>query len=192
MPRNSETRSKIIRAAWSLFNERGYDDTTVEAIIERSGTSRGSFYHYFEGKDALPGTLSTIFDEKYEQLMTSLDQSMHSFDKLMALNRALFAMIENSIPLDMLAQLYATQLTTKGDKSLLDHNRIYYRLLRRIIAEGQEKGELTDAVSANDIVKVYALCERALLYDWCICNGEYSLSLYAGRMMPLFLAAYRQ
>ena len=46
------TKGRIIQAAWQLFYQQGYDDTTVEEIIEASGTSRGSFYHYFEGKDA--------------------------------------------------------------------------------------------------------------------------------------------
>ena len=47
------TKAKIVSAAWKLFYEQGYEATTVEEIIEESHTSRGSFYHYFEGKDAL-------------------------------------------------------------------------------------------------------------------------------------------
>lgn len=62
------TRGKIVSAAWRLFYEQGYEDTTVEEIIELSHTSKGSFYHYFDGKDALLSTLSTLFDEKYEEL----------------------------------------------------------------------------------------------------------------------------
>ncbi len=191
MARSGNTKSRIVQAAWSLFYEQGYDNTTVDEIIGKSGTSRGSFYHYFEGKDALLGSLSTLFDEKYVELMDRLDPAMDSFDKLMYLNRELFHMIENSISLDLLAQLYATQLLTRGEKHLLDRNRIYYRLLRRIVVEGQERGELSAEASVNDIVKAYALCERSLLYDWCICNGEYSLCRYAERMMPMFLSDFR-
>ena len=62
------TRSRIISAAWELFYENGYDDTTVEDIVQRSQTSKGSFYHYFSGKDQLLSSLSTLFDEKYEEL----------------------------------------------------------------------------------------------------------------------------
>lgn len=61
-------------------------------------------------------------------------------DQLLYLNSELFGMIENSISLDLLARLLSTQLTTSGEKHLLDHNRIYYKLLRRIIARGQRKG----------------------------------------------------
>ena len=60
-------------------------------------------------------------------------------------------------------------------------------LLRRIIAEGQAAGELTQSRSVNDMVKVYALCERALMYDWCLCGGDYSLAEYAARQLPVFL-----
>ena len=42
------TKGKIITAAWDLFYEQGYEDTTIEEIIDKSGTSKGSFYHYFE------------------------------------------------------------------------------------------------------------------------------------------------
>lgn len=67
MPKISEksTKSKIVSAAWKLFYERGYDGTTVEEIIFESGTSKGSFYHYFSGKDALLGLLADLFDQKY-------------------------------------------------------------------------------------------------------------------------------
>ena len=58
-----KTKSKIVSAAWKLFYEQGYEDTTIEEIIEESGTSKGSFYHYFEGKDALLGSLAYMMDE---------------------------------------------------------------------------------------------------------------------------------
>ena len=186
------TRGRIITAAWKLFYEQGYDDTTIEEIIEESATSRGSFYHYFEGKDALLSSLSYLFDEKYQELMETLDPNMDAFDKLMLLNRELFSMIENRISLDLLARLYSSQLITKGDKHLLDHNRTYYRLLRNIVVEGQERGQLQNDCSVKEMVKAYALCERALLYDWCLCNGEYSLVQYSAQMLPQFLSSFRK
>lgn len=174
-----------------LFYENGYDDTTVEEIVEESGTSKGSFYHYFSGKDALLSSLSDLFDDKYQELIPTLDPEMDSFEQLMYLNREMFLMIDDSISLDLTARLYASQLITTGEKHLLDHNRIYYKLLRQIVTEGQKKGELREDVSVNEIVKAYALCERALIYDWCISNGDYSLCQYAKSMMPVFLNSFR-
>ena len=185
--RGKNTKKKIVSAAWKLLYEQVYDNTTVDEIIELSGTSKGSFYHYFEGKDALLSSLSFVFDEKYEELIPTLDPDMDSFEKLLYLNQELFSLIESTISLDLLARLYSTQLVTKGEKHLLDHNRTYYKLLRQIVREGQEKGELRTDLTVNEITELYALCERALMYDWCICNGEYSLKNYAKTTMPMFL-----
>ena len=134
------TRASIVDAAWQLFYEQGYEDTTVEEIIAASHTSKGSFYHYFGGKDALLATLSDLFDQKYQDLQPTLDPAMPALDKLLFLNRALFQMIEDRVPLDLLARLLSTQLVTTGARHLLDHRRTYYRLLRQMADAGCRYG----------------------------------------------------
>lgn len=194
MPKKStkKTKSKIVTAAWKLFYDQGYENTTIEEIIAESGTSRGSFYHYFEGKDALLGSLSYMFDEKYEELEDGLrNLKEDSIGVLLYLNHELFQMIENSVDFDLLCRLLASQLTTSGEKHLLDRNRTYYRLLRKIILEGQEKNEITKKISANELVKHYALCERGMLYDWCLSNADYSLTEYAATYMTGYLEIFR-
>ena len=193
MPRKNSrnTKGRIISAAWKLFYEQGYEDTTVEDIVFESETSKGSFYHYFDGKDALLGTLAYVFDEKYEQLMKEMDPQLDALDKLVYLNHELFAMIESSISMDLLARLLSTQLLTRGEKHLLDRNRTYFKLLRQIITEGQKTGQLRDDRTVNEILRAYALWERALLYDWCLAGGEYSLVTYTNSVTPMFLESYR-
>ena len=181
------TKGKIVSAAWQLFYRQGYDDTTIDEIVEVSGTSRGSFYHYFEGKDALLSSLSYLFDEKYEDLMETMYMSLSPIDKLIFLNQELFSMIENTVSVDLLCQLFSSQLITKGERHLLNTNRTYYKLLRQITIEGQEQGYFKENLSINDITKAYAMFERGLMYDWCICNGDYSLCQYSAAMLPLFL-----
>ena len=185
------TRGRIISAAWKLFYEQGYENTTVEDIVFESETSKGSFYHYFDGKDALLGTLANVFDEKYEELMEVMDPEQDAMEKMIYLNHELFAMIDDSVSLELLTRLLSAQLLARGEKHLLDRSRVYFKLLRQIVAEGQKRGELRTDISANEIVKAYALWERALMYDWCLCGGEYSLVAYTDRMTPQFLASFR-
>ena len=193
MPRKNtrNTKGRIISAAWKLFYEQGYEETTVEDIVFESETSKGSFYHYFDGKDALLGTLANVFDEKYEQLTAVMDPSLDAMEKLVYLNHELFAMIDGGVSMDLLARLLSTQLLARGEKHLLDRNRIYFKLLRKIISQGQQAGQLRTDRTVNDIVKAYALWERALLYDWCLCGGEYSLVAYTDSVTPMFLESYR-
>lgn len=186
MPKKTNaTKSKIVNAAWNLFYEQGYENTTVDEIIARSGTSKGSFYHYFSSKDSLLSSLSYVFDEKYKELEPNLADKQTCFEKLMFLNQEMFKMIENKVDINLLSGLLSTQLITKGEKNLLDYNRYYYKLIRKIVEEGQDRGEIKSETNTSEIVKLYAMCERALMYDWCICEGDYSLSQYARSVLPL-------
>lgn len=51
--RGQATRAQLVGVAARLFTERGYDGTSIEAVLTESGVSRGSLYHHFPGKDAL-------------------------------------------------------------------------------------------------------------------------------------------
>lgn len=184
------TKGKIVSAAWKLFYDQGYDNTTIDEIVEASGTSRGSFYHYFDGKDALLSSLSYLFDEKYDELTETMNPDLNPADKLIHLNQELFLMIENTVSVELLCQLFSTQLTTKGEKHLLDTGRTYYRLLRQIAAEGKGSGFFREDLSVGDITRAYAMFERGLMYDWCIVGGTYSLCQYASVMMPMFLQGF--
>ena len=185
------TKGRIISAAWKLFYEQGYDNTTVEDIIFESETSKGSFYHYFEGKDALLGSLSMIFDEKYEALRQEMAPDMHAVDKLIYMNHELFTMIDNTVSVELLARLFSTQLTTKGEKHLLSRDRTYFKLLHQVVRQGLERHELRGDLTANEIINDYAMFERGLMYDWCLSDGDYALARHADRLMPMFLRSYQ-
>ena len=183
----NQTKSRIVSAAWRLFYQYGYDNTTIDDIVEASNTSKGSFYHYFESKDALLGSLSYLFDEKYDELAETLDPALSPLEKLIYLNRELFLMIENTVSVTLLCQLFARQLITRGERHLLEPDRTYYKLLRQITIEGQQQGLFRDDLSINDITRAYAMFERGMMYDWCLSNGSYSLLQYSQQMLPLFL-----
>ena len=182
-----QTKSRIVSTAWQLFYRYGYDKTTIDDIVEASNTSKGSFYHYFESKDALMGSLSYLFDEKYEELMETLDPNLDPLQKLIQMNQELFLMIENTVSVSLLSQLFSTQLITKGEKHLLEPDRTYYRLLRQIAIEGQEQGLFRKELSVNDIMRAYAMFERGMMYDWCLAGGNYSLTQYSQQILPLYL-----
>lgn len=191
MAEKQNVKRRIVDAAWKLFYEKGYDDTTVEDIIKLSETSKGSFYYYFGSKDSLLDTLSTILDEQYAELEKELPEEMNSFDKLMYLNYKAHLYMENKIDVALLASMYSTQLIAKGNRNLLDQNRIYYRLISRIIEEGHKRNQISREKSIYEITKFYSLCERALVSDWCLNRGDYSLAEYSKEYMPILMEHFR-
>lgn len=185
------TKQKIVDAAWKLFYTKGYDETTIEDIIKESKTSKGSFYHYFKGKDALLGTLSDLFDQKYLELAEEEDPDMSASDKLLHLNNELFHMIEENVDIHLLAYMYATQLTTDGKRHLLNNNRFYFQYITSIIKGGLDSGEFYQGFTLNQLVKIYAMFERSMLYDWALCKGAYSLTTISTYLLKSILDRFR-
>ena len=64
-PTPAATRDRLIEAARYLFWEKGYAATGLSDILARANANSGSFYHFFESKDAL---LRTVLDTYVEML----------------------------------------------------------------------------------------------------------------------------
>lgn len=186
------TQSRIIKAAWNLFHKHGYEQTTVDEIIAASKTSKGTFYHYFKGKEALLNTLSYLFDDKYEELAGVVDPELSAYDKLLFFNHELFNMIETSIDVNLLASLYSSQLVTKDKRSLLENDRYYFTWLTETISSAINSGEFKNTSTPQELLKIYAMYERALLYDWALCKGRYSLTEYSDKLLPHVLNQFRE
>lgn len=78
--RSRQTKEKIVQAAITLFQERGYEKTTSNDIAAEAGVSVGSFYVYFTDKRQL---LLTIFDRLADDLYKNVFDGLkaeHLFD----------------------------------------------------------------------------------------------------------------
>jgi AcrR family transcriptional regulator len=67
------TREQLIEVATRLFAERGYEDTSIEAVLTAAGVSRGALYHHFAGKDALfEAVVESVEDRITAELTTAI------------------------------------------------------------------------------------------------------------------------
>jgi AcrR family transcriptional regulator len=53
MARTSDTRQRLVESARYLFWERGFAGTSMADLLAHAGVNSGSFYHFFESKEAL-------------------------------------------------------------------------------------------------------------------------------------------
>jgi AcrR family transcriptional regulator len=61
--RGDATRSELIRVATELFAQRGYEGTSIEAVLSASGASRGALYHHFSSKaDLFEAVFASVED----------------------------------------------------------------------------------------------------------------------------------
>jgi len=75
----ARTRAALIDAAADLFAERGFDGTSVEAIAERAGFTRGAFYSNFSTKEEVFAAILQVrvYEGAYRQMMEAVLDSPH-------------------------------------------------------------------------------------------------------------------
>ncbi|WP_068873946.1 MULTISPECIES: TetR/AcrR family transcriptional regulator [unclassified Phenylobacterium] len=57
----SETRARIVECARVLFNRHGYDNVTIDMLMEAASLTRGGFYHHFRNKEEVFGEAVASF-----------------------------------------------------------------------------------------------------------------------------------
>jgi len=193
MNKEEGVKERIVDTAWKLFHEKGFEDTTLNDIIGAAHISKGSFYYYFDSKDTLLNTLSIILDRHYMELEIEMrDENIENcFDQLMYLNYRMHSYMDENIGPNLIGNLYSAQIVKKEGGNLLDRNRYYYKLMMSIVEEGQKRGEITDKYSVSVTVNMYSLVERALVTDWCMCNGTYPLGDFSREWMPILFRGFK-
>lgn len=71
------TRLKMIQAAFDLFHQQGVNATSVDEILEKSGTGKSQFYHYFNNKE---GIVHAVLQHMYETLKNDQLPLKHEMD----------------------------------------------------------------------------------------------------------------
>ena len=66
----------------------------------------------------------------------------------------------------------------------------YHVWLSEIIQNALDSGEFAPTSSAKDLMDIYAMFERALLYDWSLVKGKFSLTEKSDALLPHVLDAF--
>ena len=77
----------ILEAAKSLFEERGYESTTMADIAERAGFSKSALYFYFKGKDEI---YVTLIVEALWELRKRLEQIVQASEPALSMGDEIF------------------------------------------------------------------------------------------------------
>lgn len=191
-PYKKKTKEKIMNAAWQLFQEKGYEETTISEIIEKSGTSRSAFYHHFHGKDELLFTVAYTYDENYDLwLKEYYDPELHTVDNLISFNNYVMYAVENSPFCAFYSSLYGLQVMTEGVRHILNPDRRYYQILRQLLKEGISAGHIISQYSYSVLTDMITSFQIGITYNWCLQQKRYSLLQYGQELLNPFLESLR-
>ncbi len=126
-------RDRLAQAAIGLFNERGYEQTTVDDIAERAGLGRATFFRHYRSKDDV---IFPDHDRLLGQVRDRLRSSSHD-TALAAVSDAVRLVLLHYLDEGELARRrYALTSTVPAlrDREIVSVAR-YQRLFREFIAE---------------------------------------------------------
>ena len=94
---DSPTKDRLLHAAQELMLAKGYNATTVDEICEAAGLTKGSFFHYFRGKEELgaavlerycDSTMQMLQAAPHRQIKDPLKRLFGYLDFLMEMSRS--------------------------------------------------------------------------------------------------------
>ena len=83
MPRVSDMKERLTDAAMDLLWENSYGTTSVDAICERAGAKKGSFYYFFKSKSELAAAaLEADWKKKKREMDAIFSPTVQPLDRL--------------------------------------------------------------------------------------------------------------
>ena len=172
----ADTKEKLFKSAMSLFKEKGYYNVSVDEIVYKAGTSKGSFYTHFSSKDQVIIEHCKNYDRHYIEFYRDMKILKTSREKLINFVKSLYTFANETAGFDITYVLYDTQLSHSCEKAFInDENRPLYKILNEIIHTGQKKGEFITDLSIRELVKMVTRTMRGTFYDWCLHDGNFDL-----------------
>lgn len=175
-----ETKKKIYESAKQLFSEYGFENVSVDSIVEHAGVAKGSFYVHFKSKDALiAGFLTdyvTTLDFDYRTYYDSFSADLSASEILLALIGKIIDIIINKVGYGAIRHSYEVLISKTVDAGpLLEYNRDLYTILNLIINKGISQEEFKPAIPAQKLARHFIQTLRGYIYEWCIRYPNFDL-----------------
>jgi AcrR family transcriptional regulator len=179
-----DPRQEILRTAARLFQQRGYDATSMNDVAAALKLSKGGLYHHFQSKDEI---LFEIMDHAMEITQVRVLDPVRGIadpeERLRALIRLHIEVVLSPRDREITVMLHENHPLPPGlRKRINSRKKDYVHFLENLMAEVQEKGRhQTRKVSPR--AAAFALLGMInWIYQWYKPEGE----LQAQNLIPQF------
>ncbi len=140
-------REGVLAVAVQLFNEQGYDATSVSDLAQRLGLTKSALYHHFASKEEL---LAIALDEALSGLEAVLEHpeanTGRAFDRLRHVIRGAADVLVTELPAVTL--LLRVRGNGAVERDALERRRLFDQRVTRLVAEAQREGDVRTDVDA--------------------------------------------
>lgn len=138
----------LLAVVVEVFNERGYDGTSMEHLSARLGISKSAVYHHVASKQEL---LQMALDRALDGLFAVADQTRQlttpAVQKLEYLVRGSVGVLQDQLPYVTL--LLRVRGNTEIERTALDRRRKFDRYVAGLVKQAQDDGDFRADVDAT-------------------------------------------
>ena len=158
------TREHILNVAFNLFLQKSFKEVTMKDIVEKSGMSKGAFYHYFTSKEQLflelvNNVFSSVLDIPFEQFSKEslyhfyIDYVNYYVKNVRKQNQEQ----DGDIPgFNYISLIFdAIKLFPDFQQKLLLSKQIQQKAWVDIIKQARDKGEIISPMSDEQIANMF-------------------------------------
>ena len=183
------SRQRLLDATITLLGQKGFDDITIQEICSAAGMSAGNFYHYFKSKEAIVLALYGISDDYFEETVMPhlLASDESAIERIMefAQEQTGFAVRYGSEPM---GRLYRAQIAYNSTDFYSNQRGLVGGMVQ-LIQAGQQSGELSSELPAEQIANEVLLLIRGVILDW-IWRGTSDPQKTAAHMVRQYMKSY--
>ncbi len=162
-----QRKREIIETAFNLFVQNGYEQTSVQQIIDTLGISKGAFYHHFKSKDdLLDAVISDILEDVASEINQIANSDRDAVTKLTEIY-GIFRGKEDVLKL-ILAELYRDTNLKMRQKFVNQMLKIISAPLNKVLEQGKAEG-------AFDIVEVEGVAQLLIVMDMAVGEAIFGL-----------------
>jgi len=133
--------ASLLAVAVEVFNERGYDSTSMEDLSRRLGIAKSAIYHHVTGKEEL---LRLALDRALDGWSDVADRAQRldapAIDRLEYLVRGSVAVLQAQLPYVTL--LLRVRGNTEAERDALNRRRDFDRLVADLVQEAERDGDI--------------------------------------------------
>lgn len=179
------TKQQLLDISKGLFNEKGFDQVTVDEICRKAGVTKGAFYHHFSSKLDIPiAQYRAIQNEFY----TDYEEHFH-LGHAQRLERAIlwYAGYCTDDKVNIISN-YHRVLMSSAKNRMLRRIEIETKVFGEIIASGMRAGAFSEQRNPDFLSQMISRFIASLLLDWAVFKGDVDLATDLGYLCKNIMA----
>jgi TetR/AcrR family transcriptional repressor of nem operon len=176
MTKGEQTRKKIIAAAAPIFNQRGYEGSSLNDLMEATGLKKGGIYRHFSSKEELAAeAFDYAWDAAWNARLLHVDEKANGIEKL---RRLIANFVNYKAPVAGGCPILNTAIDADDGNPVLRSRvgkalRSWLGHLQAILEEAQQHGETRPGIDPKGVAMVIvAALEGALMISRLQRNDE--------------------